>query len=85
MSAEAPAAAAPAATTPAAPKEEVFADSILTKYKAAGDIAARGLKEVLSKATDGAVVLDLCKAGDALIESATKGVYKNDKKMAKGE
>jgi len=77
---------ADAATTPAAaaPKEESFADSILTKYKTAGEIAASALAEVVMKAVEGATLLSLCQAGDAAVEAGTAGVYKSDKKMAKG-
>ena len=37
------------------------------------------------KAVEGATLLSLCQAGDAAVEAGTAGVYKSDKKMAKGE
>ncbi|OAV90053.1 hypothetical protein PTTG_09338 [Puccinia triticina 1-1 BBBD Race 1] len=52
----------------------------LTKYKTAAEIAAKALHHVISKAVKGAVLLDLCREGDKLIEEACALVYNKDKK-----
>ncbi|KTW25898.1 DNA-binding protein, 42 kDa [Pneumocystis carinii B80] len=56
---------------------------ILTKYKSASDIAQKVLEKIKKKCIDGAVILDLCREGDKLIEEETAKIFK-DKKIIKG-
>ncbi len=55
----------------------------LTKYKTASDISARVLSHVKEQCKAGAKIVDICKAGDALLEAETQKVYKG-KKISKG-
>ncbi|PWN50177.1 Creatinase/aminopeptidase [Violaceomyces palustris] len=65
------------------PKEENFADVTLTKYKTAGEIAAKAIKVVIALCQEGKTVLELCQAGDKAVEEGAAAVYK-DKKLPKG-
>ena len=58
-------------------------DVILTKYKTAGDVAAKAIRVVIDAVTEGTTVLELIKLGDAALEEGTAAVFK-DKKMSKG-
>ncbi|EMR10027.1 DNA-binding protein, 42 kDa [Pneumocystis murina B123] len=69
-------------------KSEIAEDSLenpdtLTKYKSASDIAQKVLEKIKKKCIDGAVILDLCKEGDMLIEQETAKIFK-DRKIMKG-
>lgn len=55
----------------------------LTKYKTAGQIAQNALETVASWCKEGAVIVDLCEKGDALLAEEIAKVYKG-KKMTKG-
>lgn len=55
---------------------------VITKYKTAGDISSRVLAEVQKLVVAGASVLEVCKAGDALMEEELAKIY-NSKKAAK--
>lgn len=72
-----------AAAAPAAQKEESFNDSILPKYKVAGEISAKAIKAVIAAAAEGKTVLELCAVGDKVLEDETSAVYKG-KSIAKG-
>ncbi|SAM85353.1 related to curved dna-binding protein [Ustilago bromivora] len=75
----------PAASTPAAAatKEESFNDSILPKYKVAGEISAKAIKAVIAAATEGKTLLELCDIGDKILEEETSAIYKG-KGISKG-
>lgn len=68
----------------AAVKEEVFGDTILTKYKFAGEITAKAIKSTTEACAEGKTVLEICKHGDKAVEDGVAGVFKTDKKLAKG-
>ena len=73
-----------AAPPPKATEEEVALPvAVIDKYKSAAIVAAAAIKEVISKAIDGAKVLDLCQAGDKKVEDESEKVY-NNKKAVKG-
>lgn len=57
---------------------------IVTKYRLAGDIATKALAKVLSLVAPGKTPLELCEAGDAVINEACSQVYSKQKKMEKG-
>lgn len=56
---------------------------IVTKYKAAGDIANAALQQVISKCAPGASIVELCTFGDNYITDATSKIY-NKGKVTKG-
>lgn len=58
-------------------------DVTLTKYKTAGEIAAKAIRTVVDAAQEGKTVLELMQIGDEAVEQGTAAVYK-DKKMVKG-
>lgn len=58
-------------------------DVILTKYKTAGDIAAKAIRGVIDAAKADVTILELIQLGDRLVEEGTAAVFK-DKKMSKG-
>ncbi|WFD43236.1 methionyl aminopeptidase [Malassezia psittaci] len=62
--------------------EENF-DAILTKYKTAGEIAAKAIRTVVEAISEGKTVLELVQLGDQAVEQGTGAVYK-DKKVSKG-
>lgn len=68
--------------TDAAASTENF-DVILTKYKTAGEIAAKALRTVVDATAEGKTVLELMQLGDEAVEQGTAAVFK-DKKMSKG-
>ncbi|KAK9471477.1 peptidase M24, structural domain-containing protein [Dipodascopsis tothii] len=55
----------------------------LTKYKLAGEISGKVLEQVKALCVDGAVILEVCKAGDEALEAEIAKVYKG-KKVLKG-
>eukprot|EP00735_Rhodelphis_limneticus_P012057 TRINITY_DN5236_c0_g1::TRINITY_DN5236_c0_g1_i1::g.23430::m.23430 TRINITY_DN5236_c0_g1::TRINITY_DN5236_c0_g1_i1::g.23430 ORF type:complete len:377 (+),score=162.26,sp/M1CZC0/EBP1_SOLTU/51.43/7e-121,Peptidase_M24/PF00557.19/5e-27,Peptidase_M24/PF00557.19/1.5e+03 TRINITY_DN5236_c0_g1_i1:64-1194(+) len=57
---------------------------VVTKYKMSADIANQVLKQIIAGAKTGVRVVDLCKQGDNLIETAVAGVF-NKKGAAKIE
>jgi methionine aminopeptidase len=59
-------------------------DVVVTKYKMAGDMANRILKQVMDACVDGAKIIDLCQLGDSLIIEETAKVFKREKEMKKG-
>jgi hypothetical protein len=68
--------------------EEVKIDcsnpDVVTKYRAAGDIANAALKVVLAMCKAGTKIVDVCAAGDGSIMDATGKIYKG-KKIEKGQ
>lgn len=62
--------------------EENF-DVTLTKYKTAGEIAAKAIRQVVDSVAEGKTVLELVELGDKAVEEGTGAVYK-DKKLSKG-
>ena len=58
-------------------------DVILTKYKTAGEIAAKAMRTLVDAAQEGKTVLELMQLGDEAVEQGTAAVFK-DKKMSKG-
>ncbi|SNX86848.1 related to curved dna-binding protein [Melanopsichium pennsylvanicum] len=73
----------PTATPAAAQKEESFNDSILPKYKVAGEISAKAIKAVIAAASEGKSILELCNIGDKVLSDETAAVFKG-KSIAKG-
>lgn len=59
-------------------------DVVVTKYKMAGDMCNRVLRQVIEKCVAGASVVDLCELGDQMILEETSKVYKKEKEMKKG-
>ncbi|CCE80190.1 Piso0_003292 [Millerozyma farinosa CBS 7064] len=55
---------------------------VITKYKTAGDITNRVLKQVRDLAKDGSKLFDICSKGDELLEEELSKVY-NSKKASK--
>lgn len=55
---------------------------VITKYKTAGDITNRVLKQVRDFAKDGSKLFDICLKGDELLEEELSKVY-NSKKASK--
>lgn len=54
-------------------------DLVVTKYKMAGDIANRVLKNLIERCVLGVSALELCKIGDDMIVQETDKVYKKEK------
>lgn len=67
------------------PDTTITNSDVLAKYKAAGEILAKVLKEVEALAIPGASVFELCKHGDELLEEETSKIYNLKKnKVDKG-
>merc|ERR1712235_137683 len=58
-------------------------DLVVTKYKMAGDIANRVLKNLIERCVLGVSALELCKIGDDMIVQETDKVYKKEKDIVK--
>jgi len=65
-------------------EKTIAEDLVVTKYKMAGDIVNRVLKQVLEKCVPGASVLEICEFGDNLILQETSVCFKKEKEMKKG-
>lgn len=59
-------------------------ESVVTKYKSAGEIANRILRKIIEASTAGSTVCSLCQLGDKLILEETSKVFKKEKAMKKG-
>lgn len=59
-------------------------ESVVTKYKSAGEIANRILRKIIEASTTGSTVCSLCQLGDKLILEETSKVFKKEKAMKKG-
>lgn len=66
------------------PEQTIEDEYVVAKYKAAGDIANRVLKSVITKCIDGASVCDICEYGDKMILDECVNVFKKEKEMKKG-
>ncbi|CAD6887537.1 unnamed protein product [Tilletia controversa] len=90
MSAEEPTtapAAAPAAPAAAeTPAQGGLDDATLTKYKAAGEIAANAIKKVINLVLTKpeVTVQELCNEGDATVTSLSAAIYNKPKGVQKG-
>ncbi|KAJ9580445.1 hypothetical protein L9F63_024381 [Diploptera punctata] len=71
-----------------ADKEEsektIAEDLVVTKYKMAGEIVNRVLKQVIDKCVVGASVCEICEFGDKLLTEETSKVFKKEKELKKG-
>jgi hypothetical protein len=56
---------------------------VVTKYRAAGDIANRALQFVQKQCVDGKRIVEICEAGDKFIMDEVGKIY-NNKKIEKG-
>lgn len=60
---------------------------VCTKYREAGKIANMALEGVITQCTAGAIVLNICKFGDAVVTKSCAGIYrakKNGQTVEKG-
>uniref|UniRef100_A0A6M2DG24 Putative peptidase n=1 Tax=Xenopsylla cheopis TaxID=163159 RepID=A0A6M2DG24_XENCH len=65
-------------------EKTIAEDLVVTKYKMAGDIVNRVLKQVLDKCIPGASVRETCEYGDQLLSDETCKVFKKEKDLKKG-
>ncbi|XP_060527415.1 proliferation-associated protein 2G4 [Cylas formicarius] len=65
-------------------EKTISEDLVVTKYKMAGEIVNRVLKQVIDKCTPGASVRDICDYGDQLLTEETGKVFKKEKELKKG-
>jgi curved DNA binding protein len=59
-------------------------DEVVTKYKAASDIANKTLGGIIAYSKAGMKALDVCKFGDTVILKQCESVYKSKKSLQKG-
>lgn len=59
-------------------------EAVVTKYKTAGEIVNRTLQKVIEMCKPGAIVLEICDAGDKMLLEETSQIFKKDKEMKKG-
>ncbi|GAA5869369.1 hypothetical protein JCM16303_000445 [Sporobolomyces ruberrimus] len=71
-------------TTTAPAQEVALPTATLDKYKAAATVVSSVLQQLISKATDGKNILELCEEGDKLVEEGVKGLYNKVKGTPKG-
>ncbi|XP_046684240.1 proliferation-associated protein 2G4 [Homalodisca vitripennis] len=65
-------------------EKTIAEDLVVTKYKMAGDIVNRVLKQVIAKCVAGASVREICIYGDELLVEETGKVFKREKDLKKG-
>ncbi|XP_063227576.1 proliferation-associated protein 2G4 [Bacillus rossius redtenbacheri] len=65
-------------------EKTIAEDLVVTKYKMAGDIVNRVLKQVIDKCVDGTTVREICEYGDKLLAEETNQVFKKEKDLKKG-
>ncbi|XP_011502791.1 PREDICTED: proliferation-associated protein 2G4 [Ceratosolen solmsi marchali] len=65
-------------------EKTIAEDLVVTKYKMAGDIVNRVLKEILQTCSAGASVREICEYGDKLLIEETSKVFKKEKDLKKG-
>ncbi|KAG5885787.1 hypothetical protein JTB14_031221 [Gonioctena quinquepunctata] len=65
-------------------EKTISEDLVVTKYKMAGEIVNRVLKQVISKCVAGASVRETCEYGDQLLLEETNKVFKKEKELKKG-
>ena len=57
---------------------------VVTKYKAAADIANKSLGGIVQYCTAGKNIVDVCAFGDTIIDTQCQQIYKKQKKLEKG-
>uniref|UniRef100_A0A1B6EFY4 Peptidase M24 domain-containing protein n=1 Tax=Clastoptera arizonana TaxID=38151 RepID=A0A1B6EFY4_9HEMI len=65
-------------------EKTIAEDLVVTKYKMAGEIVNRVLKQVLERCIVDASVRELCQYGDQLLTEETSKVFKKEKELKKG-
>ncbi|XP_044761912.1 proliferation-associated protein 2G4-like [Coccinella septempunctata] len=65
-------------------EKTIAEDLVVTKYKMAGEIVNRVLKQVIDKCVSGASVREICQFGDQLLTEETSKVFKKEKELKKG-
>ncbi|XP_058810168.1 proliferation-associated protein 2G4 isoform X2 [Phymastichus coffea] len=65
-------------------EKTIAEDLVVTKYKMAGEIVNRVLKQILDKCISGNSVSEICEFGDKLLLDETNKVFKKEKDMKKG-
>ncbi|TGZ57886.1 Uncharacterized protein DBV15_07289 [Temnothorax longispinosus] len=65
-------------------EKTIAEDLVVTKYKMAGEIVNRVLKQVLNKCVVGASVREACEFGDKILTEETSKVFKKEKELKKG-
>ncbi|XP_045483130.1 proliferation-associated protein 2G4 [Harmonia axyridis] len=65
-------------------EKTIAEDLVVTKYKMAGEIVNRVLKQVIDKCVSGASVREICQYGDQLLTDETSKVFKKEKELKKG-
>lgn len=65
-------------------EKTIAEDLVVTKYKMAGDIVNRILKQVIDKCVPEASVRVICEYGDELLSEETSKVFKKEKELKKG-
>ncbi|KAG8233705.1 hypothetical protein J437_LFUL014309, partial [Ladona fulva] len=65
-------------------EKTIAEDLVVTKYKMAGDIVNRVLKQVIEKCVCDASVRGICEFGDSLLLEETNKVFKKEKELKKG-
>nr|XP_022919351.1 proliferation-associated protein 2G4 [Onthophagus taurus] len=65
-------------------EKTIAEDLVVTKYKMAGEIVNRVLKQVIDKCVVGASVREICEFGDRLLLDETSKVFKKEKDLKKG-
>ncbi|CAM9346176.1 proliferation-associated protein 2G4 [Lampetra fluviatilis] len=65
-------------------EQTIAEDLVVTKYKMAGDIVNKIMKQLVDAAKGGESVRSLCEKGDNLIVEETNKVFKKEKEIKKG-
>lgn len=65
-------------------EKTIAEDLVVTKYKMAGELVNRVLKQVIDKCVAGASVREICEEGDRLLLDETSKVFKKEKELKKG-
>ncbi|KAK6644433.1 Proliferation-associated protein 2G4 [Polyplax serrata] len=65
-------------------EKTIVEDLVVTKYKLAGEIVNRVLKQVIEKCQPSKSVREICEFGDSLILEETNKVFKKEKELKKG-
>ncbi|KAK9871253.1 hypothetical protein WA026_011527 [Henosepilachna vigintioctopunctata] len=65
-------------------EKTIAEDLVVTKYKMAGEIVNKVLKQVIDKCVSGASVREICQFGDQLLVDETSKVFKKEKELKKG-
>jgi methionine aminopeptidase len=68
-----------------ASKEDLRNPDVVTKYRAAGDIANAAMKTVIGQVAPGVKLVTLCAAGDSFIEAETGKVFNVTKASKDGK